>query len=597
MKFRRLKFAPLALVVTTSLLSPVVGLAEPFQFDPNERFKFSDGSARYLLIEESYDLGVPSRVQLNTAVSKQRSNRFTCLEFPSEACPEDLLKAHQYLEDGETYPKSYLTFPLVMPACQVAAQSDFCIEDVRIYKQGQESISARFISAVDATTTPAFPEEDIPAGGHISLWEAAPESALEGLNVAAIVQVNVVPGPKRTVDGVPAPAAFMVQDFTAQIVPYEETVGAQFTSISKPYPSPELSGFIEPGGLRSGCIWQTVGRCGMQIDSPDEIRYGITIRSGLRLATFMNGRIMDPEVDVSVIGGLTKLRVDGQPSVVSAFGEIFSPTADLKEKLPFLTEISMGTEPFYPNAMEFISALRPLVQDRASGENTSWRISTAGISTLGPCYPRNSFSGIVTTNATAYSADPPKFTSGVLNYKVAGMHYRSNGTDLAVGTYDLVMRSDVARCLYGFKNAPISATLAVVGEMGEEKVATTIVSEKDGWLKLAAYGFTFSEKEIQVQLRQSQIKTLTNFRSSTLTSKQKAEIRAVLAKSDGNTKFICTGIRYYQQPMSENIKVRARAKAACNYAKSINPNFSYWYQTKTTKARGYNGKVMVVSKG
>ncbi len=96
-----------------------------------------------------------------------------------------------------------------------------------------------------------------------------------------------------------------------------------------------------------------------------------------------------------------------------------------------------------------------------------------------------------------------------------------------------------------------------------------------------------------------QIRTLTNFagNSTTLSSRQKAEIRDVLAKSDGNTKFICTGIRYYNQPLSENIKVRARAKAACDYAKSINPNFSYWYQTKTTQGRSYNGQVMVVSKG
>ena len=161
------------------------------------------------------------------------------------------------------------------------------------------------------------------------------------------------------------------------------------------------------------------------------------------------------------------------------------------------------------------------------------------------------------------------------------------------------MRSDVARCLYGFKNAPISATVAVVGEFGEEKVATTVVSEKDGWLKLAAYGFTFSEKEIQVKLRQSQMKTLKTFSGSrtSLTSAQKAEIRAVLEKSDGNTKFICTGIRYYQQPMSVNIMVRKRAKEACDYAKSINPNFSYWYQTKPTEARSYAGKVFIVSKG
>ena len=37
---------------------------------------------------------------------------------------------------------------------------------------------------------------------------------------------------------------------------------------------------------------------------------------------------------------------------------------------------------------------------------------------------------------------------------------------------------------------------------GEKKVATTVVNEKNGWLKLAAYGFTFSSPTISVKLSQ-----------------------------------------------------------------------------------------------
>jgi hypothetical protein len=33
---------------------------------------------------------------------------------------------------------------------------------------------------------------------------------------------------------------------------------------------------------------------------------------------------------------------------------------------------------------------------------------------------------------------------------------------------------------------------------GDRSVATTVVSEKNGWLKLDAYGFTFSKKTIKV---------------------------------------------------------------------------------------------------
>jgi hypothetical protein len=101
-----------------------------------------------------------------------------------------------------------------------------------------------------------------------------------------------------------------------------------------------------------------------------------------------------------------------------------------------------------------------------------------------------------------YQGGAPDFTNGALNYKVAGLHYLPDGKTAVEGTYDLVMRSETARCLYGFTKAPISATIAVTSAMGESKVATTQMTEKDGWLKLAAYGFTFSENSIRATITQ-----------------------------------------------------------------------------------------------
>jgi hypothetical protein len=65
-----------------------------------------------------------------------------------------------------------------------------------------------------------------------------------------------------------------------------------------------------------------------------------------------------------------------------------------------------------------------------------------------------------------------------------------------------VMRSDVARCLYGFSKAPLNAKVSVVNNKGERFTATTVVGEKNGWLRLAAYGFTFSQKTIKVKITQ-----------------------------------------------------------------------------------------------
>jgi hypothetical protein len=72
----------------------------------------------------------------------------------------------------------------------------------------------------------------------------------------------------------------------------------------------------------------------------------------------------------------------------------------------------------------------------------------------------------------------------------------------ASGSYDLTLRSDVARCIYGFSKAPIKAEISITSSDGEKKVATTTVNEKDGWLYLSAKGFTFSTPLINVKLSQ-----------------------------------------------------------------------------------------------
>jgi hypothetical protein len=77
---------------------------------------------------------------------------------------------------------------------------------------------------------------------------------------------------------------------------------------------------------------------------------------------------------------------------------------------------------------------------------------------------------------------------------------------------------------------------------------------------------------------------------------QRSQVKAAVEANPNAEKFICTGIRYYSQPMSVNIMVRKRAKAACEYAKELNPSLSTWYQNKPTQARSYSGKVLLTVK-
>jgi hypothetical protein len=103
--------------------------------------------------------------------------------------------------------------------------------------------------------------------------------------------------------------------------------------------------------------------------------------------------------------------------------------------------------------------------------------------------------------------------------------------------------------------------------------------------------------EIQPGYTASQ-KNLATFSGSAtgLTSQQKSQVKAAVEANPNAEKFICTGIRYYSQPMSVNIMVRKRAKAACEYAKELNPSLSTWYQNKPTQARSYAGKVLLTIK-
>ena len=109
--------------------------------------------------------------------------------------------------------------------------------------------------------------------------------------------------------------------------------------------------------------------------------------------------------------------------------------------------------------------------------------------------------GLVTTNASAYTAGPPSFNAaeGSIDYQVGGAHLLPDGS-VFKGTYDLTLRSDVARCLYKFSQAPIRATISILGE--QKDAATISQNEANGWLTVHAANFTFSKPTIRIKLQQ-----------------------------------------------------------------------------------------------
>lgn len=109
--------------------------------------------------------------------------------------------------------------------------------------------------------------------------------------------------------------------------------------------------------------------------------------------------------------------------------------------------------------------------------------------------------GMVVTNAPIFENGPPEFKDGSLNYRVAGIHNNIDGSEFK-GRYTYIVQSETARCYYGFSKAPIEARVEVVSASNSSQVATVLVSERDGFIKLQADNFTFSAPTIKVKFTQ-----------------------------------------------------------------------------------------------
>ena len=155
--------------------------------------------------------------------------------------------------------------------------------------------------------------------------------------------------------------------------------------------------------------------------------------------------------------------------------------------------------------MQELSAWLRFLGDKATAAPRVWSFSAvpgAELKGANACFTKGGqVNGLVATNATAYSAGPPSLSkkAGSLDYQVMAPHYTRTG-DVFSGTYTLALRSDVARCPYGFTKAPIKATVQVIGNDGEEKAAKVSVLERQGWLTVNATGFDFSKPTIAVKV-------------------------------------------------------------------------------------------------
>lgn len=288
------------------------------------------------------------------------------------------------------------------------------------------------------------------------------------------------------------------------------------------------------------CVMSGDFLCANRSAMPDNLKFQVILRLSKSPSGWFHGRISNPEILIEKIdnSSAVKLYISGSNMRVPAVGfskkweTVPKNLQDIYLKGGFAGN-SLGCRwcstnpleattvssplPSGQGSIDEFKAWLPLINDQSSADINTWSVRTLEkreMNGADKCFDnKNQLNGLVVSNSTVYSAGPPKFTGGSLNYQVAAPHYMSDGS-VKRGIYTLLVRSDVARCVYGFSSAPMTASVSVVNDKGVNTVATTTVSEKNNWLQLSAYNFEFSSPTIKVKISQNR-----NLRGSITCSK------------------------------------------------------------------------------
>ena len=278
------------------------------------------------------------------------------------------------------------------------------------------------------------------------------------------------------------------------------------------------------------CFFSTTTDCYKRWPFPQNAAFKVSIKTGAKIVGWFHGRLSAPEISSEKLSdGQTLINIEGAVTTVPILA-VWAKNTDLPSKLNTMIQeefVQRGNQfagvayylgnqsdrstqavmdernpSFNDNFFERYMLWVDVAKDKAYASVSTWSFRTMqNAQGYEKCIGDSGVAGMVTTNSNAYIAGPPKFEDGNLAYRVASPHLDSKG-QVQVGTYDLAIRSDVARCIYGFSSAPIQATLSVIYADGESKNATTLVSEKNNWLRLSAKGFTYSSPTIKIKLSQ-----------------------------------------------------------------------------------------------
>jgi len=251
---------------------------------------------------------------------------------------------------------------------------------------------------------------------------------------------------------------------------------------------------------------------------PKNVEFKVRVNLGnlySQLNGWFFGRVNDAQIELNPRN--QSVAIQGAPSITPVQTGYMPYPVPEKFKGDF-TGLPQGTSGYLPSylfspgsdSVKYWTKYRDYLNKSASHESEVWHINASpqtfgGLnSELYQCSAtKNGVIGLLTTNATAYENKQPSWDAKeqTLSYQVAGPELLSDGRK-NLGNYLLAIRTDVASCLWksDLKNA--KATVEVTNGDGSAgaQLATTTMSQRNGWLYFSATGFHFSAPTIKVKL-------------------------------------------------------------------------------------------------
>lgn len=470
---------------------------------------------------------------------------------------------------------------LFFPPC-IEDSSSSCIETLNISANGKSS-SGTLIRTTDTrpvcrdsdesckqtvqtTKFPSIPSKNIPAGSAPSLWTTDGVTSAAGSSTyLASVKINV----SGKWDSNLNLTDLYFSSFNASVIPYHEisgdfSPGERWQNGSGTWGSHSIMNhFNQSSTDNSGCAWKEYGKCGIAAAFMPGTKVELGLRVPKELDGWLEGRLSGASIDLSPIDSrLNRLKISGNAIEVPVTGTYFHPAevgftyteAELIRGAIFHWGRNWENQTFGGGVnVQMLPAFAQSLGEKALGRVSLWSVDsfTGAFACENTKTPR--LEGLLTTNAMVYNGGLPTYKKGSLSYQVGGLHYNHDGT-VFKGSYDFIMRSDTARCIYGFTKAPVQVAVTVTDVNGAKSASTSSVSESGGWLRIRARDFTFSTPTINAKITQ---KLSTSVKNDKISQKALAKIAKVsIGKKDKVTISVSGSNKKFAKVASGNVSFK-----------------------------------------